>query len=178
MKKTIIKLLILISIVIAITCTLLLLNNNNSKSKARQNISKSPDLLAINSYSNYAWGYSFSGTAIFSDGSIYTWKENDSSDVENYDLQTTKGLEEYILKEGKLKNKKVSDKDLKEIKKHINKVDDDINIKHPGADIGTYSITIINKNNKQITLKCSGDSTGENQTENSQKLLKIIEKYS
>ena len=182
MKKNIIKILIAISIVIAISCVLLLLNNNNNnsnnkKTKSIKEALTSPKLLAVNSYSNYAWSVNFSGTAIFSDGSIYTWQENSNSKIKKYDINTTEGLEKFILEEGKLNKQTVSDNDLKNLKKYINLVEDDIKITYPGADMGTSTTYIINEKGKEITLKCSGDSEGKNKTEASKKLLNIIEKY-
>lgn len=180
MRKNIIKILIAISIVIAISCILLLLNNNNKDSEKTNSIQKTlttPKLLAVNSYSNYAWSVSFSGTAIFSDGSIYTWQENNNSKIKKYDIHTTEGLEEFILEEGKLKSKKVSNNDLKNLKKYVNLVKDEIEITYPGADMGTSTTYIINKKGEKITLKRSGDSEGKNKTDTSKKILNIIDKY-
>ena len=140
-------------------------NNNDAK------------LLAINTYSNYATGIQFYGTAIFDNGYIYIWREYNNSNTKNYKIGTIEGLEEYILNEAKIKIKKVSNNDLEQIKELVSKIEDNIKITYPGADQGTNTIAVINEKNNEIVLKESGDSVGENYTKEAQELLKLIEKY-
>ena len=134
-------------------------------------------LLVVKTYSNYAWGFQFNGKAIFDNGSIYTWNESDNSTTKDYEIETIEGLKEYILNEADLKYKKVSKKDLKQIKEYINKIEDSIKPENAGADMGTATIFIIDENDNKIILKRTGDSVGENKKEEAQELLKIIEKY-
>ena len=140
-------------------------NNNDAK------------LLAINTYSNYATGFQFYGTAIFDNGYIFFWREYNDSNTKNYKIGTVEGLEEYILNEANLKIKKVSNHDLEQIKELVSKLEDNTEITYPGADQGTNTIAVINEKNNEIVLKESGDSVGENYTKEAQELLKLIEKY-
>jgi hypothetical protein len=144
----------------------------------KNKINPNAELLIINSYSNYAWGFQFHGTAIFDDGSILTWNNvKESNSKIEYDIGTTEGLKQYILNEGKLKIRKVSNNKLEKIKENIEKLEDKIEIEMPGADQGTTSIYVINANNEKITLKYMGDWNGENQTVESKEILEIVEKY-
>ena len=130
------------------------------------------------SYSNYAWGIQYSGRAIFSDGTIYSWEfSSDESNLNNYNLNTAEGLKNYILENGNIIDKKVSEKDLKEIIGYIDSLEDIIDIKYPGADMGiTVTSAWTNEGNK-ISLILDGDSVGENKTETAKKLISIIDKY-
>lgn len=159
---------------ILITIFLIIYNDMNPPAKST---TKASNLLVVSSYSNHAWSYTFSGTAIFSDGSIYTWKENNYSNVKNYNLETPEGLKQYILKNGKLGSKEVSDNDLTKIESYINKIKNEIVLNHPGADFGTSIISIYNNNGEKINIKYSGDTVGINQTYEAQELLKLLENY-
>jgi len=144
----------------------------------KNEINPNAELLVVSSYSNYAWGFQFYGTAIFDDGSILTWNnEKDSKSKVKYNLETNEGLKEYILNEGKLKSIKVSNNKLEKMKENIEKLEDKIEIEMPGADQGTTSIYVINPDNDKITLKYTGDWNGENQTVESKEILKIVERF-
>lgn len=162
-----------VSLIIA-TIFLTIYNDMNPPAKPT---TKTSNLLVVNSYSNHAWSYTFSGTAIFSDGSIYTWKENNYSNVENYNLKTPEGLKQYILKNGKLQSKEISDNDLTKIENYINKIKNEIVLSYPSSDFGTSIISIYNNNDEKINIKYSGDTVGINQTYEAQELLKLLEKY-
>lgn len=171
-KKLIIILVVALLIITTISIYILFTKKNENTSS-----NENAKLLVVQKYSNYAWGFSFSGTAIFDNGSIYTWKESDNSITKEYEIETIEGIKEYILNEADLKTKKVSKKDLKQIKEQISKIDDDIKIEHPGADMGTETIFVIDEKDNKIILRETGDSVGENQTKEAQELLNIIEKY-
>jgi len=144
----------------------------------KNEINTNAQILIVNSYSNYAWGFQFHGTAICDDGSILTWNNVKESNLKmEYDIGTTEGLKQYILNEGKLKIRKVSNNDLEKLKEQISKLEDKIELTYPGADQGTTSIYVINTNNDKIILKCTGDCIGENQTLESKEILRIVEKY-
>lgn len=134
-------------------------------------------VIAVSSYSNYAWSAQYKGVAILNDGSIYKWDEKDSEKLGNYKLGTIEGVQDFILNEGNKKITKVSDDDLTQIKDYINKIENDIEVNYVGADMGTEQILVINNNNEEIILKSTGDAMGENKSENAQTLLGILEKY-
>lgn len=133
--------------------------------------------MIIDTYSNYAWGTQFKGTAIYDDGSIYTWNETDNTKLSNYKLGTPEGLKDFIKKEAKQTKGIINEKDLNNLKKYISTLEDNIKISYPGADQGTNTTSVINENNEEIVLKKAGDSVGENETHESQEILKIVEKY-
>ena len=135
-------------------------------------------ILIEKSYSNYAWSAQYNGMAIFNDGTIYSWNlTGNMKDLENYNVNSADGLKNYILENGKLENKKISAKDLEKIEEYINNIEDSIEIKYPGADQGTTTISAWNSNGKEIILSVKVDSVGENKTNNAQELLKIINRY-
>jgi len=152
-------------------------NSSTNVSKDESN-NDSRRILIKKSYSNYAWGSQFNGKAIFSDGTIYSWdSKNESDDWRNYDLSSIDELTDFLSEYGNLENTKVSEEDLEKIKDYINDLEDDIDIRHPGADMGTTVISAINSDNEKIDLKLKGDSEGENKTKNAQELLEIINNY-
>lgn len=169
-NKLIIILVILV-IIITLFCILFAKENKYSSNTADFK------LLVIDTYSNYAYGSQFYGTAIFDNGYIYTWKEDNNSNTQKYKIGTSEGLKEYILNEGKRKTKRVSNNDLELIREYVSQIQDDIKITHSGADQGTKSIYVIDEENNEIILKCSGDSNGENTTKEAKELLELIEKY-
>jgi len=171
-KKLIIILVVAFLIIVTISIYSLFLKKNEKTSS-----DENAKLLVAKTYSNYAWGFQFNGKAIFDNGSIYTWNESDNSSTKDYEIETIEGLKEYILNEADLKNKKVSKKDLKQIKEYISKIEDSIKPENAGADMGTETIFIIDENDNKIILKRTGDSVGENKKEEAQEILKIIEKY-
>lgn len=151
----------------------------NATSKANKS------LLIVSSYSNFAWAPSFSGTAIFDDGTIYSWEFNGSTyeDYKKYigfsNIETKKGLEKFIIKKGTMKLKTVSQEDLKHIKDYINNLNiENISYKTDchGADMGT-SYTSIYKNDVEYKLREHGDCDGESKNNNVQDLLNLISKY-
>ena len=124
------------------------------------NRSKDSSLLVVSTYSNFAWVSQYKGSAIFSDGTIYTWDfhgEDYKENTKDYDLQSKDGLEKFILEKGTKKINSVSKSELKEMKKSINEFQDkDYNLDCHGADMGS-SIVSIYQDDKEITIRQSGD---------------------
>ena len=184
-KKTIILIVTVIGFIGILGCILFskneitnneqLLNEITNNEQLLNEINNDAQLLVVKSYTNYAWGFQSTGSAIFDDGSILTW--NNNSVVSKNNLMTNEGVKQFILNNGKLKSAKVADKDLEKIKENISKLEDKIEIEMPGADQGTTNIYIVNDNNDKIDLKYTGDWIGENQTEESKEILKIVKKY-
>ena len=153
----------------------------NGKNRQYQNKS----ILVSVSHSNYAWGITFSGSAIFDDGTIYSWDFNDSDDndytkyIGDNNIDTKKGLEKFILNKGNIKVKKVSNNDLEKIENYINNLteeDTNFDITCHGADIGDTTISVY-KNDEQLVLSRSGDCDGNSNSYSALKLLALIDKY-
>ena len=135
-------------------------------------------ILVEESYSNYAWTAQFSGTAIFNDGTIYSWNsDNNKKENGNYNINSADGLKSYILENGKKRLKRVTSEDIEKIENYINNLEDSIDIGYPGADQGTNRISVWNSDNQEIKLSLKGDSVGENKSEIAQELLKLIDRY-
>lgn len=130
-------------------------------------------IIAIKAYENYAWGFSYSGEAIFSDGTIYEWGVS-----EDYGSQgITKTHEEWILENGRLIDKVVSENDMKKIRRNIDSLNDDFQRSESFMnDFGSEYISVW-KNNKEIYLEEYGDTPGKNDSKESQNLINIINKY-
>ena len=138
-------------------------------------------LLAVSSYSNYGFYDDFKGTAIFNNGSIYTWDMKDfrTSDTK-YDLNSQDGLKKFILNYGSRRLKNVSKKDLNQINTLTNNLTNEevaYNQKCMGADMGMYAIKVYNKNKESYILKESGNCEGNSKSNNAKKLIVLIEKY-
>ena len=172
-KRTII---IIIIVLIVIIIGYIIFNNDKNKNKS---------LLVVDSFSNHAWEPTFYGTAIFDDGSIYIWNfdhiihRNYHKYIGDNNINTKYGLEDFILKRGYRRLRKVSNKDLDKLKKYINDLnDEDINfdVNCHGADIGNTIISVY-KNNEELILSRSGDCDGNSKTYNVSKILSFIDKY-
>ena len=130
-------------------------------------------MIAEKSYRNYAWGFAYRGSAIFSDGSIYEWDVGDNTNSTNFEVENT---ENWILNNATLSDKKVSQSDINKMLKNIENLEDDITYENVAFDMGSSMINVW-KDGKQITLQQEGDSEGKNTTTESKKLIKIINKY-
>jgi len=176
-------LIIAIAVLIAIVVGLLVLNKEKlmKKDDNKDSIVCNDDqLLVVKSHINFAWGFTFYGSAIFYDGSIYTWNSAKSNDEKTkLDLGETEALKEYIKTNGVKKEGKVSEEDLEEIKGYISKLtkkDTDFTLEHKAYDMGDFSFSVY-KNDVEISLRESGDYQGGNSTKNIKKLISLTEKY-
>ena len=133
-------------------------------------------VLVTNSHINYAWAFTYSGTAIFNDGTIYDWNYNKESfypDKMSFEEQSN-----WILKEGKIRKTVVKEKDIKRLTKLIEEVNDSIKLEYSGADMGKNSLDVWNySTNKKITIKQTGDSSGTNKTSKAKSIRRITSKY-
>lgn len=170
------KKIIFLSIIILIIAVVLVIILNNMNKSYRKELSNSEKaILAEKAYMNFAWGFQYSGMAMFNDGSIYKWNFEGSN--LDYKADTSEEHSKWILEHGSLISKKVTEDDLEEIEKNIDNVENNIEKKNTAYDAGSNYISIWNTDGKRITLKESGDYTGENKSTTSQKLISIIDKY-
>ena len=153
------------AIIGALFCVFASSLNNNSKL-----------LVAERAYTNWAWGFSYDGKAIFNDGTIYEWEYHNDDYADGFP-ETREDRGNWILKNGTPINRVVSEKDMNEIKNNIDALGS-VNYEKEGggADMGSSYISIW-KNNEEILLKESGDWRGDNTNKEAQNLIKLITKY-
>lgn len=158
----------LINVKISFTAKLNTKVNSNSEKK----------ILFQRVYENHAWGKNYSAIAIFDDGTMYTWNyEKNNENVNLNDIHTREGLEKILLDNGKYEGNVISKENVEKLKEYIEKLEDSIEVKHLGADQGTTTISVWKANDKKIDLIVEGDGIGENKTDNSQEILKIVGFY-
>jgi hypothetical protein len=150
-------------------------NNNNEQVLMVKGAS---DVLAEDSYANYAWGYQYKGVVICADGSIYTFDKN--SDDIAVNVNSAQEMNEYILNNAELSDIRVSDDDLQKILEYISQVDPDKHSeeKNTANDAGSYNIQIYDyAADSKVSLKETGDWESKNTSPNADKLVKLITKY-
>ena len=168
-NKEKLTIIIIVTLIIAIIGLLILSMHNDKKNN------KTKDLLAIKMYLLDGWGQDYYGTAIFDDGTIYMWnyieKIDGSFDEYIEDTSTKSGMKKFILDNGIKKIRKVSKKDLNELKKYINNLTAE-DVDYPQTfcdDCGEESILVYKDNKEYILSIANTDYTmGESKTENVQ----------
>ena len=105
MKKKYIKILIIALFTISIIILFVLLTHLNNKK-----------IIVEDSYINWAGGFSYEGTVICDDGSIYKFSMNDKKDKYEKSYEDLKKLNIAILNNKTKYVGKISEEDLKEIK--------------------------------------------------------------
>lgn len=172
MKKNKMIIIVAIVLVIVIGIATLLICKNSEESK--------DSLLLVSSNYDMKYGASFGGTAIFNDGSIYTWyysstKSEYNNYVGSYSINTKDGFKEFIMDKAKKKEEKISSKDLSKIKKIIKKIkEEDIKLNCNANEI-KYSELVIYKKDEIFRLNISEDCSSSNESIN--ELLSIINNY-
>ncbi len=169
MKKKYIKILIIALFTISIIILFVLLTHLNNKK-----------IIVEDSYINWAGGFSYEGTVICDDGSIYKFSMNDKKDKYEKSYEDLKKLNIAILNNKTKYVGKISEEYLKEIKEFSKDIKSE-NFQYNysgGADIGQHSIHIWNYDlNEKITLSAFGDWIGSNSSKNINELINIIKKY-
>ncbi len=148
-------------------------SKNDNKPEYREELDNDKkEVLAISSYSNYAWSVQENKTVIFNDGTIYYWDFNGSiEDIIDLDKGNTKV---FMLENGKKLDIKVTNKDLEKIEKEIKNVEKIDGQKCLGADQGTHGIYVV-KNGKEIAIEITGDC--ESKDKKYENIVNIIKKY-
>lgn len=173
MKKKIIMIIAILVIIAIAVIAVFTLKGNFKKSYREPLDNDEKVLLAEKSYRNYAWGFVYRGSAIFNDGTIYEWDISDTTNSTNFE---DSDIKDWILANGKKSDKKVTSQDLARIEKNIDNLENAISTENVAMDAGAI-FTCVYKDGEQVTLIESGNFTGENETKESQALLKIIDKY-
>ena len=143
-------------------------------------------VLAENSFSNGAWGFTYHGRAITDQGEVYAFeipedKGSEYRDADRADDLTT--LSNFILNNTTSKVGQVNAADLSRIKELATQVNSDDLQAADGiipqtADAGSSYITVWNyEQDKTIKIKSSGDYNAVNSTAAAQELIGLINKY-
>ena len=176
-KPATIKLFIIVAVVIILVGFIILtvgkLFSNNTATKE-----KNIPIIAEVSFSNFAEQIQYDGSIILNDGVIYSWTFTGSMNEYSSYFSTKKDLVEYVKENGQKGRKKVTQEDLDLISKYSKKIEDNINIGCVGSTdvVGTKSYYVKNKDG-MITLSSTGQCIGENASQNTKDVLKIIKKY-
>ncbi len=150
------------------------MDENIEKENVEQNERK---IIITRYYYNYTLRFIYIGKAIFDDGSIYGWNYiGHTFDFLEYNLETEEGLKKYILEKGKLVDRIVKEEDLKKMKEYIEDIENVLTFDYFEHDRGVCNISVW-KDNQETIIKSMGDCSGENESESSKKLLKLIDKY-
>ena len=130
---------------------------------------------------NLAWSYTYYGTVICEDGSIYKFKFTDSSQeygpYDNIEERSKNILEHVKISEEKID--KMDKKDLKQLKEELKNIENDtIGESTEIFDIGQTTTEYYNyETNELITLESTGEYNEINTSQNIQDILSILEKY-
>ena len=171
MKKK--SMIIIASIVLVVVGIIVLFVCKNGK--------ESGDLpLVVVSNYDMKYGASFGGTAIFNDGSIYTWyysstKSDYNNYVGSYSINTRDGFKEFIVDKAKKKEEKVSSGDLLKIKKLVKKIKEEDTKLNCNVDYVKYSEIVIYKKDDVLKLSTSEECSSENNI--IKELVSIINGY-
>lgn len=151
------------------------INNNTENNETEQEDKRK--IIVTRYYSNYSWRFIYNGKAILDDGTIYGWNYiGDTVDFFDYKVDTEEGLRKYAFEKGKVVDRKVSYDDLEKMKECINNIENILEFGYFDVDKGVCNISVW-KDNDEIIIKSMGDCNGENDSEHSQKLLSLINKY-
>ena len=175
-KKSNKKLKIIICILLVLTIAIVIIifkmieaYNANTENKR---------ILIEYSYRNLAWSYTYYGTVICEDGSIYKFEFTDSSQeygpYDNIEERSKNILEHVTINKGKM-NKN----DLKKLKEELKNIENDTTGETSGMfDIGQTTTEYYNYDTKEIiTLESNGDYNEINNSQNIQDVLLILEEY-
>ena len=168
MKKYIKILIIALFTISIIILFVLLIHSSNKK------------IIVEDSYINWASGFSYGGTIICDDRSVYKFSMNGKEDKYEKSYEDLKKLNIAILNNKTEYVGKISKEDLKEIKEFSKDIKSE-NFQYNysvGADMGQRGIDIWNYDlNERITLSTYGDWSGSNSSKNVNELINIIKKY-
>ena len=170
-SKVIICILAILVIVIIAILIFKIISANNS------NISSKKVLIEY-SYKNLAWSYTYYGTVICEDGSIYSFKYDDREQEydPNEDLEDrSKNILEHVSsEEGKMKKD-----DLKQLKEQLKKIENDTTGESGDMyDFGQSAIEYYNyETNEIIVLNSYGDYNTKNNSQNINDVLDLLNKY-
>lgn len=171
MKKKSIIIAIIAILVIAIILFIVYKNGNIINGK---------QIIAEDSHINWAWGFSYSGTIICDDGSVYKFSMTDNEKEYSESYEDLKKLNKSILNNTTEYVCKISKDEINKIKEYSKNIKNENYTENyaGGTDMGQSSIIIWNyESNKRITLITSGDWEGKNSSSNVNELINLVQKY-
>lgn len=115
------------------------------------------------SYANFAWNSTYYGQVVMDSGDIYTFNCNDDRNLNPNNC---------LIK----KIDSISSNDMNKIKKELEKVQGNYEIKNEMDDFGQINISII-KDGEEIVLIGKGDNKVTNSSDGVKEILKILKKY-
>ena len=176
MKKRIIFVLFII-IVLIVSLGIYIKTNQNKESEDHQRNT----LIVVNLYYNNAWTRICGGSAIFNDGSIYTWNlKGEQANFDSNQLNNRKEMEQYILKNAQKEENSISKEDLKKLKNYIKKLSSDeetITLTCIGNDMGSGYYIVWKDDKTSKILSINGDCYGSLDNQYAEKIENISNKY-
>ena len=142
-------------------------------------------VIASDSYSNFAWGFSYNGTLITDTGKICKVRLDDDQQS-NFRNANETGLEEFsdFLLDNATCHGKVSGNDLARLQELVGRIHErklvkpDSGIYIQTFDAGTTCINAWNyTDGRSYSVKCSGDLVGENPDDDARELIQLVWKY-
>ena len=133
-------------------------------------------VLIEHSYLSSGGKFNYKGTLIYDDGTIYSWNSFDEVEYSKLTNMYDKSL--WIIKNGTKSKKRVGKNTLNKIKKYINDLNDETtSSKFNGTNEGITTIKIWDyKDNKYYILKETGDYETYNESAESKKIIKFVNK--
>ena len=176
-KKTLL-ILIIILVVIAVLSALLFYSKNNDLSTYENELNDTEKRLLVESaYQNFAWGWSYSGAAIFNDGCIYTWNNHNTEG--GFLGETNEALSNWILTNGTKQDLKVTTDDLSKIENYMKDLENNLTTPAdaiPMNDAGSNYVKVWDEDTTFI-LTQTGDNPLENSTSQAQSIYSIVTPY-
>jgi len=189
MKKILVGLVGLIAVVIIAGGAYFIFFNKSDTITVIASSGGTSDIIAEDSYLNYAWGYQYNGAVICADGSVYVfdrsygyynddWNADWGDDGGN--VNDFQKMNEFIQNNAMLASVRVSDSDLKKMSEYIPQINPDKRGKeeYTAIDAGLHEILIYDyAANSKISLEKTGDISSKNTSPCTDKLVKLITKY-
>ena len=168
MKKRIIIYTIILVIIVGLCMAVIIYLNNKNK------IEEFDEVIIESSYSNYAWGFLYSGILICKDGTMYKFNISDKS-INNLNLEDKY---KFILENSEKKYEKVKNNDIYDIIEYSKNIDYSNYSEYDSGmrDYGVDSIYVISEG-KRNEIYSFGDLNMSSNDENAKKILEIIDKY-
>lgn len=171
MKK---KIVIIVSVIIAILVILYIVRSFPSGICI---IGKK--VLIEESYLNNAWSFTYDGTIICTDGTMYKFIVDEKDRDRYFNIDNLNQESKFLLRHVVEEVGKIEEKDLNRIKELLEvKINPkDVSDEYVGSDMGSQAIYVYDYQDDKIEIRGSGGSNIQNNGENVQEILDILKKY-
>lgn len=168
-KYLLIGILVFVIVVIAVILIMKMINHQKRLQSLDGNV------LIEEYHTIFATRDKYYGKAIYNDGQIYEFNFLRSDDLVGLSLEKRS---QKIKKEGKPLKEKISDEDMKLLRKYTQNIKDRYTRTIVNEALETSGIAIYNHaENAWIKLKEAGEYAGSNRSPKTEDILKILEKY-